>query len=285
MYTSIQFPWKLTGTPIAVHAQGGDPNSVAYNITSGRAKLHIGEALIGTGAARRAGLRIGDTAEITVRGQQISSHIVGMFRDINNGKSIIVRLEQVRSVDPTAPAGSLHLRLKAGANRRASFRFVQHLTAGRAQSVLATRTGSEVYLARRALAIVGALISILAFGQLGTSSLIGAKENRREIAVLGAVGFTRRQLCVRGGIGVALAGTIGALIAIPLSAIVFRTILTRTLRRASIEPDIVDMGIGVGHSPVGFMTFVSTILLCGVVGMIAARIAIGTVTSKDLAST
>jgi ABC-type lipoprotein release transport system permease subunit len=285
MYTSIQFPGKLTGTPIAVHAQGGDPNSVAYNITSGRAKLHIGEALIGTGAARRAGLRIGDTAEITVRGQQISSHIVGMFRDINNGKSIIVRLEQVRSVDPTAPAGSLHLRLKAGANRRASFRFVQHLTAGRAQSVLATRTGSEVYLARRALAIVGALISILAFGQLGTSSLIGAKENRREIAVLGAVGFTRRQLCVRGGIGVALAGTIGALIAIPLSAIVFRTILTRTLRRASIEPDIVDMGIGVGHSPVGFMTFVSTILLCGVVGMIAARIAIGTVTSKDLAST
>jgi ABC-type lipoprotein release transport system permease subunit len=289
MYTLIHFTGNLDSglheapgqMPITVQAQGGDPRAVAYNITSGRGTLRIGEALIGTGAARRTGLRIGDTAAVTVRGKQITSRIVGMFRDINNGKSITVRLEQVRAVDPNAPAGPLHLRLKAGANRRASFRFVQRTTAGRSQSVLATHSGSEVHLARRALAVVGALIAILAFGQLGTSSLIGAKENRREIAVLGALGFTRRQLCWRGGIGVALAGTVGTLFAVPLSAIVFRTILTKTLSRASIEPDIVDLG----HSPVGFATFSSTVLMCAVVGMIAARIAIGTVTTKDLAST
>jgi ABC-type lipoprotein release transport system permease subunit len=293
-FTIVQFPGKAfapvaspnqalpskPSTAIRVNVQGGDPTAVAVNVVAGRSPQRPGEVLIGTGLAKRANLGIGDSLTFSTRGKTLTGSVVGTYRDLGDGMSTYVRLEQLRAVDPTTPAGSFNIRLRADQDPVASLAVVREQLAGRGQAIKATNSKEEIRIAQLTLAAIGAMIAVLALGQLCSSWLVGTRENRREMSILQALGCTGVQLGLKGALSAGATAVIGVCVATPLATFAFRGIAVQALRRASLDADTFDTFV----SPVSIPIVLVTITACALLGAFVTRTVNKSVTTQDLAA-
>jgi ABC-type lipoprotein release transport system permease subunit len=236
--------------------------------------------LLATGLARRSNLTLGDMFTFATRGNSFTGTVVGTYRDLGDGQSAYVRLEQIRQLDPAAPAGSFSIRLQPDQDPAVSLAVVRQRLAGRGQAIKATHGTDEIRTAQQVLTAIGAMIATLALGQLASSWLIGTRENRRELSVLQALGFTARQLLTKGAVSGTAIAAFGVIVAVPTASLAFWTIAAHAIKRAALDDETFDTLV----SPVNIPLAIASLLARALLGAVVTRLVTRSLSTQDLAA-
>jgi putative ABC transport system permease protein len=213
------------GIELETRVIDGPPAAFAFAVPDGRGVQRPGEVTLGRGAIDRLGLTIGDDVRMAASGHEFTARLVGRHVEPDNdglGAAMLaatvpaVALERPRWILRLAP-GADPVRVEEEIGRRGGGR----LFAGRPLESLQNEVGRM----RPIVYGVTALLLAIAAVNLLTTLLLGVRERRRDVAILGAVGATRRQVAgtvVSGGVVLALPAVIAGL---PGGAWMFTTIV------------------------------------------------------------
>jgi len=203
----------------------GSPSAFAFAVPDGRSVRRAGEVTLGRGALEQLGVEIGDRVTLTADGRRFSARVVGRHIEPEaNGLGVVALAD-------TVPAAALRrpgwvLRLAPGGDPARTQAEIERLGAGR---LLVQRPSesfqSEIDEMRPIVYGVTALLLAIAGVNLLTTLLLGVRERRRDVAVLGAVGASRGQITgtpVAGGLLLALPSVLAGL---PLGAWLFITVV------------------------------------------------------------
>lgn len=216
------------GLQLETRVIDGSPSAFAFAVPDGRGVQRPGEVTLGRNAIERLGLNIGDEVHVAAAGKPFTARLVGRHVEPDaDGLGAVV-------LAGTVPAAALErprwiVRLRPGADpvraedevtRRGDGR----LFAGRPLDSLQR----EIDEMRPIVYGVTALLLAIAAVNLLTTLLLGVRERRRDVAILGAVGGTPRQVSgavVAGGVVLALPAVLAGL---PGGAWMFRTVVGMT---------------------------------------------------------
>jgi putative ABC transport system permease protein len=203
----------------------GSPAAFAFAVPDGRGARRAGEATLGRGAFEALGVEIGDRLTLSAAGRSFDVRVVG--------RHVEPEADGLTAVMPAGgvPAAALAqpgwiVRVAAAADPAAVEAEIRRQAGA---SVLVQRTGEsfgrEVAELRPVVYGVTALLLAIAAVNLLTTLLLGVRERRRDVAILGAVGASRRQVTatvIAGGVLLALPSVVAGL---PLGAWMFRTVV------------------------------------------------------------
>ncbi len=201
----------------------GSPSAFAFAVPDGRGVRRAGEVTLGREALERLGVEIGDTVSLTADGLPFRARVVGRHID-PDGLGVV-------ALAGTVPAAALRspswiVRLSGGVDAVRTQAEIERVGAGR---LLVSRPGEslerEVSEMRPIVYGVTALLLAIAGVNLLTTLLLSVRERRRDVAILGAVGASRRQVTgtvVAGGLLLAVPSV---LVGLPLGAWLFTTIV------------------------------------------------------------
>jgi putative ABC transport system permease protein len=247
----------------------GSPSAFAFAVPDGRGVRRAGEVTLGRGALEQLGVGIGDRVRLTAAGEPFTATVVGRHIEPDaDGLGLVTLAGTVPREALQSPSwivrGSDPERIQAEIEQRAGGR----LLVSRPLESLE----SEVAEMRPIVYGVTALLLAIAGVNLLTTLLLGVRERRRDVAILGAVGATRRQVTgtvVAGGLLLAVPSV---LVGLPLGAWLFTTIVGIT--DPSDGPDVATLPSwwSVGFAlPVGLA---AVALLSALAAREAARVAI-----------
>jgi putative ABC transport system permease protein len=213
------------GLEVEARVLDGPPSVFAFAVPDGRGVERDGEVTLGRGAIDALGLHIGDRVKMSAAGRPFTATLVGRHVEPDNdGRGAVLLAGTV----PPAALG------RAG--------WVIHVAPGadpaQVEQDIARRGGERLFVRRPGESLqeevdqmrpiiygVTALLLAIAGVNLVTTLLLGVRERRRDVAILGAVGATRRQVTatvVAGGVMLAVPALIAGL---PLGAWMFRTLV------------------------------------------------------------
>ncbi len=213
------------GLELETRVIDGSPDDFAFAVPDGRGVRRTGEVTLGRGALEELGVEIGDEVTLTADGRPFSARVVGRHIEPDDGGLGVVALAG------TVPAASL---------RYPSWvlRVADGVDPARTQAEIERRAGPQLIVDRPGESLerevgemrpivygVTALLLAIAGVNLLTTLLLGVRERRRDVAVLGAVGASRRQVTgtvVSGGLLLAVPSVLAGL---PLGAWLFMTIV------------------------------------------------------------
>lgn len=211
------------GTELEGRVIDGPPEAFEFAVPDGRPVREPGEVTLGRGALEALDAEIGDTVALSADGRPFSARVVGRHIEGNDeGRGAV-------TLAGTVPTEALRqptwiLRLEPGADPERSRAAIVALGDGRLMvDRPADSAGGEDV--RPIVYGVTALLLAIAAANLLTTLLLGVRERRRDLAIFGAVGATRRQLIgtvVSGGLLLALPAVLAGL---PLGAVLFRTVV------------------------------------------------------------
>ncbi len=216
------------GIELETRVIDGSPSAFAFAVPDGRGVQQPGEVTLGREAIERLGLKIGDDVHLAAAGKPFTARLVGRHVEPDaNGLGAVVlagtvpaaALERPRWIVRLQP-GADPLRAEDEVTRRGAGR----LFAGRPLDSLQR----EIDEMRPIVYGVSALLLAIAAVNLLTTLLLGVRERRRDVAILGAVGATPRQVSgavVAGGVMLALPAVLAGL---PGGAWMFRTVVGMT---------------------------------------------------------
>ena len=213
------------GIELETRVIDGPPAAFPFAVPDGRGVRRPGEVTLGREAIERLGLKIGDEVRMSAAGHPFTARLVGRHVEPDAEGLGAVTLAG------TVPAAALErprwiLRLAAGADPtrvedEIGRRGEGKLFAGRPLESLQ----QEIDRMRPIVYSVTALLLAIAGVNLLTTLLLGVRERRRDVAILAAVGATRRQVAgtvVSGGVVLALPAVLAGL---PGGAWMFTTIV------------------------------------------------------------
>jgi putative ABC transport system permease protein len=216
------------GVELETRVIDGSPSAFAFAVPDGRGVRTAGEVTLGRGAMEALGVGIGDVVRLAASGPPFSARVVG--RHVEPDADGLAAVTLAGTVPPAAlerPAWIV--RLAPGAD------------AGRAQAEITRRGAGRLFVGTPGQSLqeeidqmrpvvygVTALLLAIAGVNLLTTLLLGVRERRRDVAILGAVGASRRQVAgtiVSGGVLLALPAVVFGL---PLGAWMFTTLVRIT---------------------------------------------------------
>jgi putative ABC transport system permease protein len=208
------------GVELEAKVIDGPPDAFAFAVPDGRGVRRAGEVTLGREALEALDAEVGDTVALSAAGRTFDARIVGRHVEPEG-------LGAVMLAATVPPAGlrqpSWILRLAPGADPAPAGAAIEKLAQGR---LIFDRPEAEAGDGVRSIVYgVTTLLLAIAAVNLLTTLLLGVRERRRDMAVLGAVGATRRQLTgavVSGGLLLALPAV---LVGLPVGALLFRTIV------------------------------------------------------------
>jgi putative ABC transport system permease protein len=213
------------GLEVEARVLDGSPSAFAFAVPDGRGVQRAGEVTLGRGVIDDLGLRFGDRVPLSVNGRRFEATLVGRHVEPEtDGRGAVMLAGTV----PPAVLGrpGWVVRLRRGADPARTEAEIVRLGAGR---LVADRPEEslqdEIDQMRPIVYGVTALLLAIAGVNLLTTLLLGVRERRRDVAILGAVGATRRQVTgtvVAGGVLLAVPAVIAGL---PLGAWMFRTLV------------------------------------------------------------
>ena len=213
------------GLAVEARVIDGSPSAFAFAVPDGRGVARAGEVTLGRGVIDALGLRFGDRVRLSVAGKPFEATLVGRHVEPEtDGRGAVM-------LAGTVPPAALErpgwvVRLDRGADSVRTEAEITRLGAGRlfvhrpAESLQ-----DEIDEMRPIVYGVMALLLAIAGVNLLTTLLLGVRERRRDVAILGAVGATRRQVTgtvVAGGVLLAVPSVVAGL---PLGAWMFRMLV------------------------------------------------------------
>jgi putative ABC transport system permease protein len=218
-------PVVAGSTTLRARALDASPSTFAFAVPDGRGVAQVGEATLGRGALEALGARIGDAITLSAGGRPFAVEIVGRHVEPTTGGLGAVVLADTLPAPPSVRPTWV-MRLDEGADPVRTQAEVGRLGGER---LIAWRPAEaverEVDDLRPIVYGLTALLLAIAGVNLLTTLVLGVRERRRDVAVLGAVGATRRQVSatiVAGGVLLALPS---ALVGLPLGAWTFATLI------------------------------------------------------------
>jgi putative ABC transport system permease protein len=196
-------------------------------VPDGRGVLRTGEVTLGRGALETLGVSIGDELTMSAAGRPFSARVVGRHVEPDaDGLGAVTLAGTVPAAALVEKSGSWVVRLQPGADDLQAQGDITRLGGGR---LFVRRPGQslqdEIDSMRPIVYGVTALLLAIAAVNLLTTLLLGVRERRRDVAILGAVGASRRQLTgtvVAGGVVLAFPSVIAGL---PVGAWMFTTLV------------------------------------------------------------
>jgi putative ABC transport system permease protein len=257
------------GLELEARVIDGSPSAFAFAVPDGRGVERAGEVTLGRGALEQLGVGIGDRVRLTADGRPFTATVVGRHIEPDaDGLGLVTLAGTVPPTTLRSPSwivrGADPLRIQAEIEQRAGGR----LLISRPLESLER----EVAEMRPIVYGVTALLLAIAGVNLLTTLLLSVRERRRDVAVLGAVGATRRQVTgtvVAGGLLLAVPSV---LVGLPLGAWLFTRIVGIT--DPSDGPDVATLPSWWSVSlalPVGLA---AVALLSALAAREAARVAI-----------
>jgi putative ABC transport system permease protein len=210
------------GLELETRVIDGSPDAFEFAVPDGRGVRRAGEITLGRGALEQLAVEIGDRVTLTADGAPYSARVVGRHVEPNaEGLGVV-------ALTGTVPAASLRhpswivragdpARVQAEIERRVGARLIVGPTGESLER--------EISEMRPIVYGVTALLLAIAGVNLLTTLLLTVRERRRDVAILGAVGATRRQVTgtvVAGGLLLAVPSV---LVGLPLGAWLFTTIV------------------------------------------------------------
>jgi putative ABC transport system permease protein len=213
------------GLEVEARVLDGSLAAFAFVVPDGRGVQRAGEVTLGRGVIDDLGLRFGDRVPLSVNGRRFEATLVGRHVEPEtDGRGAVM-------LAGTVPPAALQrpgwvVRLEPGFDAARVESELARLSAGR---LLVHRPGEslqeEIDEMRPIVYGVTALLLAIAGVNLLTTLLLGVRERRRDVAILGAVGATRRQVTgtvVAGGVLLAVPAVVAGL---PLGVWMFRTVV------------------------------------------------------------
>jgi putative ABC transport system permease protein len=232
-------PALAGGIQVEARVLDGSPTAFPFAVPDGRGVARAGEVTLGRGAIETLGLRIGDEVRMSAAGRPFTARLVGRHVEPDaDGRGAVV----LAATMPPAALGrpGWVLQLDRGTDPVGTEHRIAELGGGRLfVRRPAEAVDNEVSLMRPIVYGVTALLLAIAGVNLLTTLLLGVRERRRDVAILGAVGATRRQMTatvVAGGVVLAVPGLVAGL---PLGVWMFRTLVGIT--DPSDGPDVVTL--------------------------------------------
>ena len=211
-----------------------------FAVPEGRGVDGPGEVTAGRGLLEALGARVGDRIELSVRGMPFSARIVGRHVEPDAGGRAVVLTPATL---PPATRALLHdpawvLRLRDGADEAAVADALARAGGGRIgvgrPRVSLQREAGEL---RPIVYGVTGLVVAIGLVNLLTTLLLGLRERERDLAVLGTIGATPRQVAGTVLAGGAALAVPGALLGVPAGAWLLGFLVART--DPSDGPDVV----------------------------------------------
>jgi putative ABC transport system permease protein len=197
-------------------------------VPEGRGVRAAGEVTLGRGALEALGAAIGDRVTLAIGERRQAARVVGRHVEPDaDGLGAVLLADGLPAAVLRRPEWAV--RLVAGADGARAQAAVERLGGGR---LLVQRPEEslqrEVDSMRPVVYGVTALLLAIAAVNLLTTLLLGVRERRGELAVLGAVGATRRQQAATVVAGGVLLGLPAALAGLPLGAWTFLAVIGMT---------------------------------------------------------
>jgi putative ABC transport system permease protein len=209
-----------------------------FAIPDGRGATAPGEATLGRGAMQALGVRIGDTVRLRAGGAPFSVRVVGRHVEPDDdGRAAVLPAAglpaRFRELDDPYWVATV----RPGVDPQA----VENALAGGRLFVERPidELRGEASDTRPIVYGVTLLLLVIAGANLLTTLLLGVRERRRDVAVLGAVGASPRQVAGTVIAGASLLTALAAVAGLPLGAVVFRAMIGAT--DPADGPDVVAM--------------------------------------------
>jgi putative ABC transport system permease protein len=227
------------GLPLEARVMDASPTAFAFAVPDGRGVMRPGEVTLGRGAIESLGVQIGDRVRMAVGERSFTATLVGRHVEPDaDGRGAVMLAGTVPAealIRPTwvmqLAAGADAASVEADIARRGGERLVVWRPGESLQR--------EVGEMRPIVYGVTALLLAIASVNLLTTLLLGVRERRRDVAILGAVGASRRQVTgtvVAGGVILAVPAVV---LGLPLGAFMFRTVVGLT--DPSDGPDVMTL--------------------------------------------
>jgi putative ABC transport system permease protein len=223
-----EIPVVAGGVELDARALDGPPAAFAFAVPDGRGVQRAGEVTLGRGALEALGAAIGDRVTLSAGGRRFEVRVVGRHVEpATDGRGAVLTTASLPVRPATRPTWIV--RLRDGADPVAA----QLALERRGEGLLVVdrpleSLEAEIDEMRPVVYGVCALLLAIAGVNLLTTLVLGVRERRRDVAILRAVGATRRQLMgtvVAGGVLLALPAVAAGL---PLGAWLFTTVIRIT---------------------------------------------------------
>lgn len=188
-------------------AVGFEPlrGTIAPPLVSGRTPLAADELTAGPKTLRALHKRVGETVTVAGSGGRRRMHVVGraVYASVGIadpggvGEGVGMTLAGLRSVAPDAPQNIFPIDLRPGVNFEGKVAALRkEFAIGQVDAIRPTRpTDIDNYgPVRRVPLLLAAVLGAIALGALGHTLLSSVRRRRRDLAVLKALGFVRRQV-------------------------------------------------------------------------------------------
>lgn len=196
---------------IIVRGLDGDWRGLPWRVLGGRFVAEPGEIALGTTAMERLGVEPGDTIEVAFGPRRAALRVSGAYLELANaGIAGAVAWETFTDLQPGAEPTAWLVRLAPGADPETVRRRLLASGGGRLSVATAGfEPPAAVQAAGRLLDGLAALLGAMAIVAVVHGVAAAVREQRRDIAILKAIGMTPVQLTAATAVGVAAIAVVG----------------------------------------------------------------------------
>jgi ABC-type lipoprotein release transport system permease subunit len=259
----------------AVRDGGG---GVAPALLAGRAPRRADEIVLGTQTLRAADARIGDEVRVLIGNESRRFRVVGraVFPDVGDigqlGRGAFLTFDAVDGIGGRAPHNVVLVKFRPGADRAAAVASLTRAIAPIPVSSAALPRDLASFGRVDGLPIaVAAILGIMAGAVLVYTLLTAIRRRRRDLAVLKALGFLRRDLARTVGVQSMTLAALALVIGLPVGVLLGRVVWERFADWQGI-PSVPTVSVIV-LALVGVAVFVVAALIAVVPARVAARTA------------
>lgn len=231
----------LDDREVAVRAIGPEVGDAALVVVEGRVPTAPGEALAGWGLLRDGRVAIGDTVEVEIADAVLPVTVVGRHGDLSGEGDVLV-VSMATFEEAAGPVRSAwRVAASDGVDRDDLAVALEEAFDGRALAQPATERSRLLTPFRIVLAALVALVGAVAAANLGATLAAGARERRRELGVVRALGFSEAELRRQTMSGGTALGLVGVGIGVPAGLLGSALVTAGAADQVGLGPGLVEV--------------------------------------------
>ncbi len=230
-------------TTITTLGMGTSRQPYPFHVVQGRLYHAPEEAVATAGLLNTLGLKVGQFVRMWFGGVPVTFHVVGRIIDTQYGGQVLAYGRDTLADEGAAePIGFYSLILRPGVSPAAAAATLMRASGGRLSVAEVQDPADQLGIVRGAVAGLIVVLAVIGLTSLLTTSLIGYRDQLRDVSVLRAMGLTPLQIRAT----LMTRTTVLALIAIGIGTVVGRLF---SMTFISAVSRLYGLGAGIGSPP------------------------------------